>query len=67
MAESPRTPQSGKKPGWPSRPRLRGALLYVVALTGLFGLFSTIATDGQTRTVPYTELKALLRRTSSRR
>jgi cell division protease FtsH len=61
MAESPRTPQSGKKPGWPERPRLLGALFYLVALTVLFGLFSTIATDGQARTVPYTELKALIR------
>jgi cell division protease FtsH len=60
MAESPRTPQSGKTSGW-TRPRLLGALFYVVTLTVFFGLFSTIATDGQTRAVPYTELKALLR------
>jgi len=61
MAESPRTTQSGKKPGWPTRPRLLGVLFYVVALTVLFGVFSTIATDGQTRAVPYTELKTPLR------
>ena len=36
-----------------------GILLYVVGLTIVFGLLTTIATDGQARSVPYTEFKQL--------
>jgi cell division protease FtsH len=61
MAESSRTPRSEQKPGWPARPGALGALFYIIALTILLGLFTTIATGGRARAVPYTELKELLR------
>jgi cell division protease FtsH len=36
-------------------------LFYVIGLSVLFGLLTTIASDGQARAVPYTEFKQLVR------
>jgi cell division protease FtsH len=61
MTEPSRAPRSVQEPGWPKPPRMLGILLYVVGLTIVFGLLTTIATDGQARAVSYTEFKQLVR------
>jgi hypothetical protein len=54
-------PRSEQEPGWPKPPPLIGILLYVVGLGVVFGLLTTLAPDGQARTVSYTEFKQLVR------
>ena len=61
MTEPSRAPRSVQEPGWPRPPRPLGIVLYVVGLTIVFGLLTTIATDGQARSVSYTEFKQLVR------
>lgn len=50
-----------QQPGWPKPSRMLGTLLYVIGLSVVFGLLTTIATDGQARSVSYTEFKQLVR------
>jgi hypothetical protein len=61
MTEPSRAPRSVQEPGWPKPPRMLGTLLYVVGLSIFFDLLTSIATDGQARSVSYTEFKQLVR------
>jgi hypothetical protein len=61
MIKPSRPPHAQHKPLWHGLSHILVTLLYVLGLTVVFGLFTTIGTDGGTRTVPYTEFKQWLR------
>jgi cell division protease FtsH len=61
MAEPPRVHRSAQTPGGPKVPRLVGVLFYVIGVSILFALLTTITTNGQARVVSYSEFKQLVR------